>query len=476
MIQLLNKIVDCNAWKTGSPLISHLADEDNSRHLASVIEACATGLSSSSSGSERVSALPKTPKESPRAGPLKSPGASPRTGPLRIPESPLVVRADMLPPRHPVKTAPMLPLSIGEGSSSSSSSSSSAAHGSAASTPPVVLPDPAASAPGGSSSSSAAATSAASHAGAYKRQVQKQLSAFGRRLVLRTMDILSELYKYLRNSAGMSHASYERSAHVLIKLLSDAAPRALLHDRHLHQLVMCIIFGACKVEGDTEVTFKRIIAEHRFAFDTGEQIYWIVRVGPSDDQTGNLIEFYNKVFILSCKDVLLQDVPTYIATMLGDSSDVLVSQRLPPASPLGGRRGVVSRTPPTSPLTPRRFVRANVAVSPMRSQQRSQMFMTPRTSRLWTFEQSSIGDLCSDTSTLGKRHATDMMSGGGLAERARKMTAIEDHARSHGIAPMPLADIFKNIKDAASTPPSPGSVFAVPPGVPDSPSKRSKKA
>lgn len=377
-----------------------------------------------------------------------------------------MVRAAMLPPRHPVKLAPMPPLSIGDNAREGSGAPQPAASSSASAS--VVHPDPAAPAP---CSSSAAASS---HASAFKRQVQKQLSAFGRRLVLRTMDILSELYKYLRNSAGMSHASYERSAHVLIKMLTEAGPRALLHDRHLHQLVMCIIFGACKVEGDTEVTFKRIIAEHRFAFDTGEQIYWVVRVGPSDDQTGNLIEFYNKVFILSCKDLLLQEVPAYIATMLGDSSDVLVSQRLPPASPLGGRRGVVARTPPTSPLTPRRFVRANVAVSPMRSQQRSQMFMTPRTSRLWTFEQSSIGDLCSDTSTLGKRHATDMMSGGGLAEKARKMMAREDHAKAHGVPPMPPADLFKQFKDAAVPSHSPGAVFAVPPGVPDSPSKRLK--
>lgn len=45
-----------------------------------------------------------------------------------------------------------------------------------------------------------------------------------------------------------------------------------MQDRHLHQLVMCVIFGACKIEGDNEVTFKKIIAEHRFAFETGEQV------------------------------------------------------------------------------------------------------------------------------------------------------------------------------------------------------------
>lgn len=435
IIQLLTKIVDCNAWKSASPLLAHLADEDNMRHFASVIEGCTSGLASHVSST--------VAKEAPHAS--RAP-----------PESPLLVRASMLPPRHPIsgvgKTLPFPPLPP---------LALQAPQEAAPKDGPVAHPDPAAS----SSSSSA------SNASALRRQVHKQLAAFGRRLWFRTMDVLAELYKYLRNSAGMSHASYERCAHVLARLLAEAGPRSLLHDRHLHQVVMCVVFGACKVEGDAEVTFKRIIAEHRFAFDTGEQIYWVVRMGASDDQTGNLIEFYNKVFILSSKDYLLEEVPAYIATMLGDSSELLGSQRLPPASPLGGRRSLVARTPPASPSTPRRFVRANVAVSPMRSEQRNQMHMTPRTSRLWTFEQNSIGDICSDATTLGKRHA-ESISGGVVADRARKLTALEEHARRN-VPPMPPSDLLGKFNDATEIPTE--QSFAVPPRAPTSPALRHAK-
>jgi hypothetical protein len=33
----------------------------------------------------------------------------------------------------------------------------------------------------------------------------------------------------------------------------------------------------------------------------GEQIYWLIEVGSAPNQTGNLIEFYNKNFIPLCK-------------------------------------------------------------------------------------------------------------------------------------------------------------------------------
>ena len=42
--------------------------------------------------------------------------------------------------------------------------------------------------------------------------------------------------------------------------------REVLSDRHLHQVLMCILFAACRVEDPDRVTFRSIINEHQSLF------------------------------------------------------------------------------------------------------------------------------------------------------------------------------------------------------------------
>ncbi len=108
---------------------------------------------------------------------------------------------------------------------------------------------------------------------------------------------------------------------VMSRILSENSSKSLLHDRHLHQIIMCVVFGACKIEGDTEATFKKIITEHRFAFEGHEEIYWTVRLAQTEDQTCNLIEFYNKKFIPTCKDALLEDIPANFVSVAAHEAE-----------------------------------------------------------------------------------------------------------------------------------------------------------
>ncbi|KAJ1485561.1 hypothetical protein T484DRAFT_1793030, partial [Baffinella frigidus] len=64
----------------------------------------------------------------------------------------------------------------------------------------------------------------------------------------------------------MGTKALERALATLAAIASSPKPRALFADRNLHQLIMCAVFGACKLEGGKEVTFIRIIDEHKRLF------------------------------------------------------------------------------------------------------------------------------------------------------------------------------------------------------------------
>ena len=77
-------------------------------------------------------------------------------------------------------------------------------------------------------------------------------------------------------------------------------------------MLLCVIFGACKVEQqDPALSFKNIISVHRSAFDVpnDDSLYWHVR-GPRCDQEVNVIEFYNSTFIQECKELLCSPMAT----------------------------------------------------------------------------------------------------------------------------------------------------------------------
>ena len=328
-------ILDAPIWvKEESPLLSHLADPEAARHFAAPIDAPAAGCAAAA-------------------------GAPP--------PSPYVVRAVRLPgvlrPEQRAKSA-CTP---------------------SADAPPLARTPSADAVP--------------------RAQVHKQLACVGRRVWQRAAEMLGALGRALQ-AHGLSERAQARAAQVMRRILTSARERELLANRSLHQIVMCVVFGVARVEEAHGVTFRTIIGEHQELFhDVPEALYWCVQVGPHRDQTGNLIEFYNRKFIPACKELLLDEpsaaalaAQTFAAPVPPRSPPVRampmapLPMRTPPVSPTD--RQVPVRSPMRPPLSPlvRTPVRGHprVTVSPMRG---NAPHMTPRTKRLYTFEDTSIGEV-----------------------------------------------------------------------------------
>ena len=118
-----------------------------------------------------------------------------------------------------------------------------------------------------------------------KLHIQKQLVCVARGLWHRVSMVLTELC----HSLQVSDKSLARSLSVANRILCSSRARELVYDRHLHQVLMCVVFAVCRVEEGDQVLFKKIINQHHNSFShlqLGEQIYWILEIGPAANQTG----------------------------------------------------------------------------------------------------------------------------------------------------------------------------------------------
>eukprot|EP00960_Hanusia_phi_P052634 761556-Hanusia_phi.AAC.1 len=85
-------------------------------------------------------------------------------------------------------------------------------------------------------------------------------------------------------------------------------------------IILCVLFGACKSEGELNVTFKVLVCQHKAAYNTqdSDRLYWNVLLDENKvsskhvfpqffrhltaaSQLGNIIEFYNQKIVPTCK-------------------------------------------------------------------------------------------------------------------------------------------------------------------------------
>ena len=86
--------------------------------------------------------------------------------------------------------------------------------------------------------------------------------------------------------------------------------RSLLYDRHLDNTVLCVLYGVAKVmRAKPEVSFKKIIAAHKKCNGAKLEIIRHVILN-SPNERGDVIQFYNKVFIPKMKSYLLSLTPS----------------------------------------------------------------------------------------------------------------------------------------------------------------------
>jgi len=157
-------------------------------------------------------------------------------------------------------------------------------------------------------------------------------------------DLLSKVYSVVR--------------HVLLE------ETHLLYGRHLDQILLSAVYGVCKVHRLDSITFKEVTTHYRqlsgpTAGPTGsarQDIFRSVVLRFSGDgtlkplDTGDIIQFYNKIFVQHVKDLLIKMNP-------GESAGS-------PSTPGASMPGVsASRTPGTPTL---RSLHQRIPSSPLR--------------------------------------------------------------------------------------------------------------
>ena len=167
-----------------------------------------------------------------------------------------------------------------------------------------------------------------------------------------------------------------------MKIIIQTPARVLMVGRHLDQIIMCTIYGVCKVNkriDEDPKTFRHIIDQYKRQEKASPKVFREVRMASADDPPQDIIAFYNKIFIPSMKDHLIR-VSKEVSEDFTAGSTHLIASPSAVASRLA--RGLAS---------PQRVIEGrDVWVSQPRTPSNG---MTPRTRTLYSFGDSPGGNL-----------------------------------------------------------------------------------
>lgn len=170
---------------------------------------------------------------------------------------------------------------------------------------------------------------------------------------------------------GISDAVKEEIWCAAKYLLSEKTE--LFISRHIDQLIICTIFGVCKVH--SPISFRALLEQYHLLYPNNEGLMKEIKV--NDYLSVDVIKFYNTIYIQNMKDYLT-------------------------GKNYNGARPRISALNPPSPL------KANLTNSltyhgnsPMRPS--TQNFMTPRTKKLWAFGESPSQTLKSINTMIQQR-------------------------------------------------------------------------
>ena len=118
---------------------------------------------------------------------------------------------------------------------------------------------------------------------------------------------------------------------VVVDALQHEAKLRLLYQRHIDQLLLCTIYGVCKIM-DHERTFKEIVASYCAMSHHREEVYQRVYVGDRmpDGQVGSsvvdIIAFYNLYFLPAVTPFLkaVQRMVSFRAILFAILTNVLI--------------------------------------------------------------------------------------------------------------------------------------------------------
>ncbi|XP_005106407.1 retinoblastoma-associated protein [Aplysia californica] len=227
---------------------------------------------------------------------------------------------------------------------------------------------------------------------------------------------LSKLCTNLQIAKDVQHKIWTCFEHCVTQMPN------LIKNRHIDQILMCCIFGMCKVVGQ-DVRFKSIVHEYKTMAHARPEIHKHVYI--NRNKVDSIIVFYNHVFLQNIKPYILQFSPQRPTT--------------PQLSPLPKH---AQASPRHSLLGKRKFT-----VSPMKDSEfktpASPSQMTPSTRLLYSF-----GDTIGSSEKLKHINAT-MMARGSMS--AKKKLNLDD------MAPLSTPSVPKSSKslDFSSEPPQP---------------------
>lgn len=172
----------------------------------------------------------------------------------------------------------------------------------------------------------------------------------------------------------------------------------LLQNRHIDQIMMCCIYGICKVV-DHEIKFKRIVDVYKTMPSMRPEVYRSVYIADGE-QPDSIIGFYNRIFMHNSKSYLLQFSPT--------------SRRQPPSSP------APKTITPGSPS----MIRKNFYVSPLREplpwqgQSSVAITLTPQSRQLYSFGEPGSAEKLRSINELIRISALSPAQSGSARKRA----------------------------------------------------------
>ena len=263
----------------------------------------------------------------------------------------------------------------------------------------------------------------------------------------------------------------------------------LLYNRHLDQILLCAVYGVCKSNKDSllkgrSVPFRELISVYRRQPQSRQEIYWTVILQQTDPglevkQQGDIITFYNKVFVPEVKNFLLNPKPVPHISESGGTSGAHPAQS--PLHPSGAMpsMGDTPRSPLSTAYSPHRVNsgKQNVYVSPMRANKAvtSLTQCTPRSKSLFALMgestqpfQSPSNDLksinrrmaLSAASAAEAMHSTNGSTAAGVegaelaAERGRRagaVTVLPPAAASGSVRPRSVDDADDGPDDGRPT-------------------------
>ena len=170
---------------------------------------------------------------------------------------------------------------------------------------------------------------------ARRRAVAAAFLARAERLAaLRAADLCDWLDLAPPGGAGLDRATCAARVATLLHHCVWSAT-ALFYGRHVDQVMLCALYGVCKV-ARARPTFRDIIAAYRRAPHARPDVFRCVAIELAPDltplRTGDIIEFYNSVFVGAARGALL----------------ALGSGRLP-LLPAPARRAASAGAPPPAP-------------------------------------------------------------------------------------------------------------------------------